>query len=125
MSSDGRSVLFKSPLRPEPDDQARATRQLNNEIALLCGPVKGLRGVRQLVDLVDLQDESTTREARAGVFEYLESDLHKFHLTDKRTLTLDQIQICARQLLVGLREVHKKNIIHTGLYSTKVRKNDD
>ena len=109
-------MLFKSPLRCDPDDQNQALRQLHNEINLLSGPLRGVEGVRQVVDEVDLQDESTTTEVRAGVFEYLEIDLHKFHFTDKGVFKLDQTKACARQLLEGLCEMHKKNIIHTGSY---------
>ena len=101
-------------MRPEPDDQARATRQLNNEINLLCGPLKGVEGVRQIIDVVSLDDESTADNVRAGVFEYLESDLHAFHLTEKRSFDLSQIKTCARQLLAGLSHIHKEDIIHTG-----------
>jgi hypothetical protein len=80
-------------------------RQLNNEMTLLCGPLKDVEGVRQMTDTVDLKDEFTADDARAGVFEYMENDLHKFHLTDKRRFTLNQIKTCARQLLLGLCQV--------------------
>lgn len=89
-------------------------RQLNNEMTLLCGPLKGVEGVRQIVDTVSLQNESTADDARAGVFEYLENDLHRFHLTEKRSFSLNQIKTCARQLLAALSHVHKKDIVHTG-----------
>lgn len=78
-----------------------------------------------MVDSVELPDDSTANKARAGVCEYLENDLHKIHLTEKRTFTLNQIKTCARQLLVGLCEVHQKNIIHTGPYFVKLRKKTD
>lgn len=93
-------------------------------MTLLCGPIRSKRGVRQIVDFVDLQDNSSTKKARAGVFESLESDLHKFHLTDKRTFTLNQSKTCARQLFRGLREVHKKDIIHTGPYLLRESKEE-
>lgn len=70
-------------------------RHLNSEMNLL-SVLSGVQGVRQMIDRVDLQG------TRVGVFEYLENDLHKFHLTDKRGFTLNQIKSGARQLLVGL-----------------------
>ena len=83
-------------------------------MSLLRGPLNGVGGVRQVVDTIDSFRGSTSNLAQAGVFEYLENDLHKFHITDERSLTLNQIRACARQLLRGLRQIHQKDIVHTG-----------
>ena len=87
-------------------------------MTLLRGPLKGVEGVRQLIDTVSLQNESTIDGAQAGVFEYLDNDLDNFHCTEKRRFSLNEIKTCARQLLTGLSHIHKKGIIHTSLRFT-------
>ena len=111
--SDGNQVIIKSPLRSNDDEQNKAIRQLDTEMMILDGPLKNAGGIRQLIDQIPLQT-SRSKETRAGVFESLDTDLHKFHLTQKSKLSRPEIKSIARQLLTALSVVHQHGIVHTG-----------
>ncbi|KAH8804582.1 kinase-like domain-containing protein [Xylogone sp. PMI_703] len=112
--SDGKKVIVKSPLRPLPEKQRKATRQLNTEMTVLNGPLKGAKGIRQLVDQITIY-AGPNQELQAGVFEYFDTDLHKYHVTEREHLTRVEIKSIARQLLEALVITHKNNIVHTDL----------
>ena len=82
-------------------------------MTVLQGSLKGTEGIRQLVDQIILID-GPADQIRAGVFEHLDFDLHRFHLTLKREFSRLQIKLIARQLLNALSNIHKNNIVHTG-----------
>lgn len=87
-------------------------------MAILSRDLKNAEGVRQLIDRIVLSD-APNEDSVAGVFEYLDVDLHRHHLTQKRPLSRAQIKAIARQVLTGLSNTHGQNIVHTG---TKKRK---
>jgi serine/threonine protein kinase len=112
-ASDGGQFIIKSPLRAKDSEQRKAMRQLDTEMMILKGPVKNTDGIRQLVDQIVLTvgvDEQT----RAGVFEHLDFDLHRYHLTQKHQFSRLQIKSIARQILKALSNTHKQDIVHTG-----------
>lgn len=111
--SDGRQVIIKSPLRAHDHGQRKAMRQLDTEMIILSGPLKNAEGIRQLIDQIILT-EGFDRHLRAGVFEHLDFDLHKYYLTQKHQLSRLQIKSIARQILKALSNTHKQNIVHTG-----------
>jgi serine/threonine protein kinase len=83
-------------------------RQLDTEITTLSGPLQNVEGIRQLVDQIDLA------KGRAGVFEHLDFDLHKYHVSQKHQLSRSQIKSIARQILRALSNTHRQKIVHTG-----------
>lgn len=111
--SGGGQVVIKSPLRAHDHEQRKAMRQLDNEMIILSGPLKNTEGIRQLVDQIVLT-EGLDRHSRAGVFEHVDLNLHKYHLTQKHRLSRLQIKSIARQILKALSNTHKQNIVHTG-----------
>ncbi|EPE30480.1 Protein kinase-like (PK-like) [Glarea lozoyensis ATCC 20868] len=84
--NNGSQVIIKFPLRTQEKEQTQARYQLNNEMGILSGPLKGTVGIRQLVDRISLSEDPDAN-SHAGVFEYLESDFHKHYLEEKRPLT--------------------------------------
>lgn len=112
-ASDGGQVIIKSPLRAQDHKQRKAMRQLDTEMMLLSGPLKNIEGIRQIVDQIVLTEGFDTH-SRAGVFEHLDFDLHKYYLTQKLQLSRLQIKSIARQVLTALSNTHKQNIVHTG-----------
>jgi hypothetical protein len=108
-AENGAQVIIKHPLRDADDEQRTAIRQLRTEIAILSGPLRNTKGIRQLVDRIVLSN-GRDGEILAGVFEHLEFDLHSY----QRSLSRDQIKSITRQLLMALSNLHKHNIVHTG-----------
>lgn len=80
---------------------------------VLKGPLKNTEGIRQLVDEIVLPGD-VDGQTRAGVFEHLDFDLHRSHLTQKHQFSRPQIKSIARQILKALSITHKQNIVHTG-----------
>lgn len=111
--SDGESVVLKFPLRAHLDEQRKAIRQLETEMALLTGPLKNAEGIRQLVDRIILPDTHHD-QIPVAVLEHLDVDLHQLHLVQRVHLSLFQIKSIARQFLKALSNIHKHNIVHTG-----------
>lgn len=83
-------------------------------MTILQGPLGNIEGVRRLVDQIDLAD-GIDGELKAGVLEYVEFDLHKYHLTQKRPFSAIQIRSIARQVLKTFANVHGRGIVHTGM----------
>ncbi|KAH6718576.1 kinase-like domain-containing protein [Leptodontidium sp. MPI-SDFR-AT-0119] len=110
---DGGQFIIKSPLRAEDSEQRKAMRQLDTEMTILKGPLKDTEGIRQLVDQIVLGE--VNEQTRAGVFEYLDFDLHKYYLTQKHQFSRLQIKSIARQILKALSNTHKQDIVHTDL----------
>src|SRR3954469_9202266 len=109
-ASDGGKFIIKSPLRAKDSEQRKAMRQLDTEMMILKGPLKNTKGIRQLVDQIVLTvgvDEQT----RAGVFEHLDFDLHRYYLTQKHQFSRLQIKSIARQILKALSNTHKQDIV--------------
>ena len=106
--------MIKTPVREIFKDQENARRQLENEIRLLDGPLKGQTAIRQLLDRVVLSE--APQLLQAGVYEYGVMTLHEFHFVQKRRLSPMQIRTMARQLLLGLASMHQLGIVHTGEY---------
>ena len=111
-SSDEQKFVIKTPARDVLKDQENARRQLENEIRLLSGPLRGQTAIRQLLDRVILTE--TPKILQAGVYEYGDMTLHEFHFVQKRRLSPMQIRTMARQLLLGLASMHQLGIVHTG-----------
>lgn len=106
-------MIIKSPLRSSENKQTKAIQQLETEVKILDGPLKNAIGVRQLVDKIII--ESGSREnIQVGAFEYFETDLHKFHITQRRHLSRSEIKSLSRQILQALYATHKSGIVHTG-----------
>jgi serine/threonine protein kinase len=116
-NSDGSPVIIKSPLRRQDDEQRKAIRQLNAEMMILKNPLKNTEGIRQLIDQITIST-SSDEDIRAGVFEYLDFDLHKFHLVQKFQLSRPEIKSIARQILKALSVIHSCNIVHTGWFES-------
>jgi len=76
----------------------------------LTGSLKGLKGIRQLIDTVSLENGKTC----GGIFEHASVDLHDFHITLKRRMSVSQLKEFARQLLTALSQLHSRNYVHTG-----------
>lgn len=112
-ASDGGQFIIKSPLRAKDSEQRKAIRQLDTEMTILKGPLKNTEGIRQLVDQIVLT-EGVDEQLRAGVFEHLDFDLHKYYLTQKHQFSRLQIKSIARQILKALSNAHRQNIFHTG-----------
>ncbi|KAK0111476.1 hypothetical protein ONS95_001831 [Cadophora gregata] len=112
--SDAGQYIIKSPLRCKDSEQSIAMRQLDTEMMILNGPLKDTEGIRQLVDQIDLA-MGVDKQTRAGVFEHLDFDLHKYHLTQKHSFSRLQIKTIARQILKALSHSHKQDIVHTDL----------
>ncbi|RFU27514.1 hypothetical protein B7463_g8835, partial [Scytalidium lignicola] len=83
-------------------------------MAILNGPLKNAKGIRQLVDQIILE-RGPDEEIQAGVFEYFDTDLHKYHVTERSHLSRLEIKSIARQLLEALSITHKNHIVHTDL----------
>lgn len=114
-TSDGTQVIIKTPLRGQDDEQRKAIRQLDAEMMILNNPLKNAGGIRQLIDQIIIKT-GLGEETRAGVFEYLDVDLHKLHLTQKCQLSRLEIKSIARQVLKALCVTHRHNIVHTGYF---------
>ncbi|KAI9047123.1 hypothetical protein LZ554_008577 [Drepanopeziza brunnea f. sp. 'monogermtubi'] len=112
--SDGGQFIIKSPLRANDSDQRKAMRQLDTEMMILKGPLKNTEGIRQLVDQIVLT-VGVDKQTRAGVFEHLDFDLHRYHLDQKRQFSRLQIKSIARQTLRALSKLHKQDIVHTDI----------
>ena len=104
--------MVKTPAREVLKDQESARGQLDTEIRLLSGPLRGQTAIRQLLDRAILSE--TPEVLQAGVYEYGEMTLHEFHFIQKRRLSPMQIRTMARQLLLGLASMHQLGIVHTG-----------
>lgn len=87
--SDETQVVFKSPLHSHDDQQRKAICQPETEIMVLNGPLETTDGIRELVDQIALT-EGLDGEMRTDVFEYLEFDLRRYHLTQNRELSRSQ-----------------------------------
>ncbi|CZS99205.1 uncharacterized protein RCO7_00499 [Rhynchosporium graminicola] len=113
-ASDKGQFIIKSPLRAKDSEQTKALRQLYTEVKILKGPLRNAEGIRQLVDQIDLT-VGLDGQIRAGVFEHLDFDLHRYHLTQERQFSRLQIKSIARQILKALSNSHKQDIVHTDL----------
>ena len=111
-------MIIKSPFRDDSAKQSRARKELDREIGLLDGKLKGKPGIRQLLDRIPLGNPSESIEA--AVLEYGVTDLCHLHFVKARYLSLAQVKAIAQQLLRGLSSIHGQGIVHTGEASRAV-----
>lgn len=100
---------MKSSIRDNQPEQSRAIRQQQTEINLLSGPLKAVKGIRQLVDVIE------TDKVQSGVYEHVDLDLYHYHKVLRRRFSKPQLKEVARQLLQALVELRTRNIVHTGI----------
>ena len=95
----------------------KVTKNISREIEILC-EVKGCPYIIDMLDVFYTVNPDNNLVMQNMVFEYIPSSLELFmdsYIKKNEKIPIIQIKKMAKELLIGLDYIHKKNIIHRDL----------